>query len=57
LKNNTKIETDDILDHCRKMMPQYMIPQKVSIIGRMPLMANGKIDILSLKTRFTANHV
>lgn len=57
LKNNLKVDTNEFLSHCRDMLPSYLIPEKISIINKMPLMPNKKIDIISLKNRFTVDHV
>ncbi|MEN6299261.1 MAG: AMP-binding protein [Anaerolineaceae bacterium] len=49
LRSSSQLNTNDILAHCRRVLPRYMVPHKVDIIKRMPLNANGKIMKSQLK--------
>lgn len=45
LKSDQKITIDQILSHCRKTMPSYMLPSKILITDQtLPRNVNGKID-------------
>lgn len=44
----TKINEEEILRDLKKILPKYMVPQKVICIDKMPLNANGKIDRVKL---------
>ncbi len=39
----------DVILELKKTLPRYMIPNRVFLLGRMPLTANGKIDRVGLK--------
>lgn len=39
-----EIEVKEILEHCNKKLPAYMIPEKVVIRDRLPITSTGKID-------------
>jgi acyl-CoA synthetase (AMP-forming)/AMP-acid ligase II len=39
-----KISTGELLAHCRRMLPPYMIPQDIEIQQELPRNANGKLD-------------
>jgi amino acid adenylation domain-containing protein len=43
--------TQKIIEHCRQLLPDYMVPSKVKFVDSMPLNANGKIDRQSLIER------
>lgn len=51
LRAGSPLQTNDILAHCSRVMPRYMIPHQVSIIKKMPLNANGKIVKSLLKSK------
>lgn len=40
-----------VVAHCKKLLPEYMVPQDVFFIPEMPLNANGKIDRPALTRR------
>lgn len=44
-----EIENDYIQTECKKLLPDYMIPNKIIYIEQLPLNANGKVDRLKLK--------
>lgn len=39
---------EEILEHCRKHLPDYMIPKAIIFVPDFPLSANGKIDKMKL---------
>ena len=41
--------TDEILRHCARRLPAYMVPKSVEIIESLPKTPNGKIDYKSLR--------
>ncbi len=53
---------DDLLEHLRRSLPKFMIPQHLTILERMPLNASGKVDRKALPApvdapRAVAEHV
>jgi amino acid adenylation domain-containing protein len=42
--NNKKISEKIIIEKCRLVLPDYMVPSKIYFINSMPLNQNGKID-------------
>ena len=46
-----KLETTDLLDHCGKFLPNYMIPEVIEISDVLPLTSNGKVDRKVLKDK------
>jgi D-alanine--poly(phosphoribitol) ligase subunit 1 len=43
--------SQNVLDHCKKVMPDYMVPRQLFVIDQMPLNVNGKIDRPALARR------
>ncbi|MBO5333215.1 MAG: non-ribosomal peptide synthetase, partial [Clostridia bacterium] len=41
--------TNEIIKHCEKKLPQYMMPSKFAFIEKMPLNQSGKLDRKALK--------
>ena len=41
--------TEQLIDVCRAQLPDYMVPRRVEVIGRLPLNANGKVDRAALR--------
>ncbi|MCB0644172.1 MAG: FkbM family methyltransferase, partial [Phaeodactylibacter sp.] len=39
-----------IRDELRKQLPEYMIPKDIALVEAIPLMENGKVDLLKLKS-------
>jgi amino acid adenylation domain-containing protein len=44
LKSGSHVSAQELKDHARKKLPEYMIPSVVSFIWAMPLTPNGKTD-------------
>jgi acyl-coenzyme A synthetase/AMP-(fatty) acid ligase len=38
----------EILDHCRRKLPWYMVPERIIFVEDFPLNKNGKIDRVKL---------
>ena len=52
------LETDRLLDECRKRLPAYMVPAHIEIhAGALPRNPNGKLDRNALKERVLAARV
>jgi amino acid adenylation domain-containing protein len=39
-----KLSAEELIAHCRKVLPEYMVPARVIYLEKLPLNANGKID-------------
>lgn len=42
------VETGELLDHLRLLLPRYMVPGSVIELDRLPLTPNGKLDLKAL---------
>jgi long-chain acyl-CoA synthetase len=49
LRPGMEAEPDGILGSCRKLMPQYKVPQLLQILPDLPRKSSGKVDKLALK--------
>jgi amino acid adenylation domain-containing protein len=49
-KNGLSLTTQELKDHARHKLPEYMIPSTVSFLSAMPLTPNGKTDRKALAT-------
>jgi len=47
-KDNQAVSSEQLLDHLRTMLPDYMVPALLMILDAMPLTPNGKVDRRSL---------
>jgi amino acid adenylation domain-containing protein/FkbM family methyltransferase len=47
--HNPEQFVDVIKDHCRSLMPEFMIPSHFRVIDSIPLTINGKIDLRALQ--------
>ncbi|GCE28513.1 hypothetical protein KDA_39970 [Dictyobacter alpinus] len=47
---NSTIATQQLRDHLRQMLPNYMVPAYILVMEQFPLTPNGKIDRLGLPT-------
>jgi amino acid adenylation domain-containing protein len=45
------LNTQSVIDYCKKVMPDYMVPRRLFVIDEMPLNVNGKIDRPALARR------
>lgn len=43
LRPDAALEPEDIVAHCASRLAKYMVPEKVSIIDKLPLNSNGKV--------------
>jgi amino acid adenylation domain-containing protein len=42
------LDRDDLLQFCRDRLPQYMVPETVSVVAELPRTSTGKVDRQSL---------
>lgn len=42
-RDGTGIDEDEIIAHCRRRLPRYMVPAQVHFAATLPLNANGKV--------------
>jgi amino acid adenylation domain-containing protein len=55
--SGTGLSADAILADARERLPKYMVPSQVTIVDRMPLNANGKIDRNTLVDQLATEQV
>ena len=51
LNDNESLSEKDLLDHCIKKLPQFMMPREIEIVSDLPRTGSGKIDIDLLRKR------
>lgn len=51
------IDTSALVERCKAVLPPYIIPREIDVVGHMPLNANGKVDRRALKERLAAGEV
>jgi amino acid adenylation domain-containing protein len=51
------VPADDVRAHAARLLPDYMVPATVTAIARLPLTANGKIDLTRLPAPAAAEPV
>ncbi len=56
-KDGKPLDSEAIIAHCRKIMPAYMVPQKIIGRSELPLNPNGKIDRKHLKQEYSQEGV
>jgi acyl-CoA synthetase (AMP-forming)/AMP-acid ligase II len=49
LRRGAKVGEAEIIGHCRKVMPPYMVPREVVILKALPKNSSGKVDKMTLK--------
>jgi acyl-coenzyme A synthetase/AMP-(fatty) acid ligase len=42
------VEVDRVIAHCRKSLPDYMVPRQIYMLDDVPLNVNGKLNRLNL---------
>lgn len=47
-KPHESVRVQDLLDHTRRMVSDYMVPSSITLLREMPVMGNGKIDYAAL---------
>ncbi|MEJ2578352.1 MAG: AMP-binding protein [Kineosporiaceae bacterium] len=52
---DSALTPDGVLDHMRRSLPTYMVPQRVVFLDAMPLSGNGKIVKSALRERAAAD--
>lgn len=45
---------EELLDHCARLLPSYMVPTAIHVFAMLPKNANGKIDRGAIKTQLSA---
>lgn len=45
---DNEVQEEDIIEHLKSKLPDYMIPERMARMDSLPLNANGKLDRLSL---------
>ncbi|MEZ5550286.1 MAG: AMP-binding protein [Pseudomonadales bacterium] len=45
------VDVEALLQHCRRNLPRYMVPNQVGLLAEVPKTANAKIDYESLRDR------
>ncbi|WP_038225054.1 AMP-binding protein [Xanthobacter sp. 126] len=48
-KKGRSLTSQEVMEHCRTRLAKYKLPQEVSALPEMPLLASGKIDKVRLK--------
>jgi long-chain acyl-CoA synthetase len=43
-----ELSRDEVLEHCRRRLPAYMVPDAVDFYARLPQTSTGKIDRVEL---------
>jgi len=44
LKDYEDTNEKAILEHCKKLMPHYMLPKRILITDKFPVTSSGKLD-------------
>ena len=47
----TSLDADALLAYCAEQMPQFMVPQSIEILDRLPKTSSGKVDYPALRRR------
>ena len=51
LRDGASVTEHEVLAHCRKQLPAYMVPQRVEFLAELPKTENGKVRAVELKAR------
>lgn len=49
LRNSAAVKEEEIIQHCRKNLPHFMVPKKVEFMNGLPKTATGKIQKFELR--------
>jgi len=49
------IDVNELLDHCSRFLPKYMVPESVEILEDLPKTSTGKIDRKFLEEMYSSN--
>lgn len=49
LVDGEQVEVADLYEYCSKLLPKYMIPDPIEIMGNLPTTPNGKVDRKALE--------
>jgi acyl-CoA synthetase (AMP-forming)/AMP-acid ligase II len=52
--NAGSLTREDVLDHCRRWLPSYMVPDIVEFRGELPRPSTGKVDRAGLAQEWHA---
>ena len=50
-RDGKQVRVDELLDHCGRHMPRYMIPRRIDILDELPKTGSGKINYPLLRLR------
>jgi acyl-CoA ligase (AMP-forming) (exosortase A-associated) len=54
LDENVSLNPQSLLDHCKLLLPNYMIPAEIKVMSELPRNPNGKIDRKLLSQMFAS---
>ena len=49
LKENSKLDSDEVIDYCRNNIASYKVPKYVEFVSELPLTSSGKVQKVELK--------
>lgn len=49
LRNSASVKEAEIIQHCRKNLPRFMVPKKVQLVDELPKTSTGKIQKFQLR--------
>jgi len=49
ISGSAKVGMESILNYCREVLPEYMVPKKICSVPQLPLNTNGKVDSIQLR--------
>lgn len=52
LKSSANVDAEGLIQHCRKLIAAYKCPKSIEVLDELPRLATGKIDKLSLRSRY-----
>lgn len=54
---NAPLPEEDLREHCKKHLPDYMLPQRIEVLEQLPLTTTGKVDVKKLHASSTSSLV